>query len=88
MADPNPETAFVRDMAQLAGRDGSGFVARRSQGSVHVQGPFGAARYPLKGWRELFLKHLHAGWYDCCRPCSRIRPAAACRGLAGRRPGG
>jgi len=65
MADPKPETAFVRDMARLAGRDGTGFVARRTEGGVHVQGLYGGARYPLEGWRELFLRHLHAGLYDC-----------------------
>ena len=64
MADPTPETAFVRDMAQLSGRDAIGFSACLTDGSVHVQGRHGAARYPLEGWRELFLRHLHAGWYD------------------------
>lgn len=29
-----------------------------------VQGRHGAARYPLEGWRELFLRHPRAGGYD------------------------
>ena len=70
MSQSSTETLLARSIVQLAGRDPTAFYAGLSGASVHVSGPLAAARYPQERWRDLFMAHLHAGFYD-------IRPARA-----------
>ena len=64
MSAPTEEVVSVRQLAQLAGRDPGDFHAHRLGASVHVVGPFSVALYPHDRWRDLFVAHLNAGFFD------------------------